>query len=544
MRRLHVPALFGLLAVGFFVSNASALSLASKNKKGAECSARWEVTGSSLVQVKAAPGNYKLDCADGSDCDADGTVNNSCTVTLQACAAVAVSGCTPQAVTEFKFAPPKKISLLSGFAPPATGLTEPTCGTPGSVALPLKVKKSGAIKPSKPFPAVMKFKDAGKGVSKVKIRCIEGTSVGTTTTTTPGGTTTTTLPLGPTCPDTTPGSPKQASYTVPVAAPGESNGSDLDNGWTGQSHNFPTVSGSTLSYCLSNCDGSTDALCEGSVGPTGVGSINGRTFGAPLPLLAANVPVCVVNVFQENITADINLQTGEATGLVKLFAETYTPTPFTEICPRCNASGGIGSTGTCSSSAKNPGGACTVEGLVRVADSGGNKDYKLSGDCLPSAAKAGTLDIQLPLTTGESKIEGKVPCTGSGGITPRDDSCSGAGTCTAVCSGPHTCATKDSQGRCIDSKGGISQVCCTNNGDTSCFPSADDSGNVISRTGEAVVAQPAWPDPTYPKTADGNVFAAVFCEGATGSNQVNSVTGLPGPAALLLPGRVQILATE
>jgi len=539
MRRPSAIAFVALLSVALAASAASALSLPSKNKKGSVCSAGWEVTGDSLVQLKNAPGNHKLDCADGSDCDADGEVNGSCTVTLTACAAPAVDGCTPQAVTEFKFAPKKKVDLLrsAGFGDPPTGVTEQACGTPGTVVLATRPKKNGTVKPSKPFKAVMKFKDAGKGISKVLVRCIEGSG---------GGTTTTTIPVvGNTCPDRGPGLPKQASYTVPIAPSGESNGSDLDNGWTGQSHNFPTVSGSTLTYCLNNCDATTDSLCEGSVGPVGEDSINGRTFGAPLPLLAANVPVCVVNVFQESITADIDLATGEAgNGLVKLFAETYTPTPFTEICPRCNSNGGIGSTGTCSSSAKRSGQSCVVEGVVRVAESGGNKDYKLSGDCLPSATLAGTLDIQLPLTTGTSSIEGSRPCRGAGGLSPQNDACTGGGSCTAPCTGPATCPTKDAQGNCIDAKGGISQTCCSNDGNKSCLPSDPDSGGLISRTGIAVVAQPAWPDPTYPKTATGNLFAAVFCEGATGSSQVNLVTGLPGPGALLLPGDVTITASE
>jgi hypothetical protein len=59
-----------------------------------------------------------------------------------------------------------------------------------------------------------------------------------------------------------------------------------------------------------------------------------------------------------------------------------------------------------------------------------------------------------------------------------------------------------------------------------------------------VAPAPAWPDPTYPKTSEGTVFAAVFCEGATDSSQVNLVTGLPGPGALLLPGTAELIATE
>jgi len=540
MRRHHATAFAVIpLAIGLLVSTASALSLESKNKKGSVCSARWELTGDTgLVATKQIPGSSKFDCTDGSDCDADGAVNDSCTITLTACAAPVVDGCTPQPVTEFKFAPAKKIALLSGFGAPPTGVTEETCGTPGTVVLPLKVKANGTKKPSKFFTAKMTFKDEGKGKSKVKVRCVpcEGGDCGG------GGTTTTTIDGGG-CPEReASGLPKQIAYNVPGT------GSDLDNGWSGSSHNFPVVNGSTLTYCLSDCDATTDPECVGH-GPTGEGSINGRTFGPPLPLLASNVPVCVINVFQSDFEGNINLQTGEASSDVLLFAETHTPTPSDEICPRCLASGGIGSTGTCSNGARRAGQSCTVEGLVTVPLSGGSPEYKLSGDCLPPASVlAGTLDIRLPLTTGESRLEGRVdgerPCDGPNGVPEQDDSC-GGGTCTGGCAGPSSCATTDDMGRCIDAKGGISQVCCSNNTGKPCFPTAPDSApNAIIRTGTPMIPQPAWPDPTYPKTVEGNVFAATFCEAATDSNQVNLVTGLPGPAALLLPGDAVVTVTE
>jgi hypothetical protein len=530
MRRHLATAFAALLAVGLCVSTASALSLESKNKKGSECSARWEVTGDTgLTVTKSKPGSHQVDCADGSDCDTDGAANGSCTVELAACAAVAVDGCTPAPLTEVAFK--GKTTQLSGLTAPPTGVTEETCGTPGSTTLTLK--KNGE-KPSKKFPAKMKFDDGGKGKSTVKIRCIPGSGGGTTTTTIPGG--------GATCPDTQSGQPKQINYTVPVE------GSDLDNGWTGSSHNFPVVNGSTLKMCLSECDATTDSECTGS-GSTGEGSLNGPTFGAPLPLLASNVPVCVINRFQpEPILGSVNLQTGDATATVKLFADTYVTGNAEEICPTCRSQGGIGSQGTCSSTARNAGAACTVEGLVTVGAFGGNpSDYKLSGSCIPpNSLLSGTLNIVLPLTTGESRKDGSKPCVRQPGeppgLTPQDDSC-GGGSCTGTCGGD-ACAATDDMGRCLDVKGGISDLCCSNDSSKPCFPTAADSGGSIIRNGMPVAPAPAWPDPTYPKTSEGTVFAAVFCEGATDSSQVNLVTGLPGPGALLLPGTAELIATE
>jgi hypothetical protein len=179
------------------------------------------------------------------------------------------------------------------------------------------------------------------------------------------------------------------------------NGSDLDNGWTGTSHNFPVIDGSSLKYCLTGCDSVSTFDCELS-GTTAVSGdsnpLNGATFGAPLPLLAANVPVCVVNRFQDPVlTGHYNLQTGEAgtpdnPNTVNLFSDVYLRTSFTgEVCPRCNVPGGggkLGDKGTCSSSAKNAGAACVVDGEVTVAGKG---LYLLSSACTPLGGLAADL---------------------------------------------------------------------------------------------------------------------------------------------------------
>ena len=60
------------------------------------------------------------------------------------------------------------------------------------------------------------------------------------------------------------------------------------------------------------------------------------------------------------------------------------------------------------------------------------------------------------------------------------------------------------------------------------------------RSGQREVAEPAWPDPGYPKvgvgSADGAHLAGTFCWRRTNSN-VDVVTGLPGPGAVVLPVR-------
>ena len=93
--------------------------------------------------------------------------------------------------------------------------------------------------------------------------------------------------------------------------------------------------------------------------------------------------------------------------------------------------------------------------------------------------------------------------------------------------------TNPSQMVCVDNKGGISQLCCNGNTTTPCFPL--ENGGTLTRNGRAEAPAPAFPDTTFPKSGTG-VLAATFCEAATGTNTIDTTTGLPGPAALLLSG--------
>jgi hypothetical protein len=79
-------------------------------------------------------------------------------------------------------------------------------------------------------------------------------------------------------------------------------GTDLDNGWTGSSHNFILVPNGKIDGCLSNCNSGSDTLCDFNARPARARR-TGATFGAPLPLLASNVPVCVVSKWADDITA-------------------------------------------------------------------------------------------------------------------------------------------------------------------------------------------------------------------------------------------------
>jgi hypothetical protein len=472
------------------------------------CDAFWD-TGTATV---VAP---HLDCTDGDPtCDTDGVADHVCTVAVNACVDTPAGSCTPQPLTKLKFTP-GTLSKLKGFSPPTVG--SPNCGTPGTVTIQVGSKKHGKVfKPSRPVRLLMRgkhFKDT------LLVRCIPN----------PNPNTTTTLP-GPCATGE-----KELTLTVPLedrAHPEQGNGSDLDNGWTGTSHNFPVIGGSSLVYCLSGCDGVSTFACQAS-GATGAGTPNGPTFGAPLPLLAANVPVCVVNQFVDaTLTGTYDLQTGEAgsaanPNLVHLTSQVYLRSTFPEVCPKCQGPNvqGIGGVGTCSNTASNAGAKCTVNGEVTVAGKG---LYELSSDCVPinDSGPPTPLDIKLPFTTGEAPpLVGPTPCPDPAGPQTQDDSCSG-GQCNAGCTGA-ACNGTDAAGNCIDAKGGISQLCCSNNTATPCFPTR--GGGSVTRTG-------------HPGTNGATLLnAATFCIARTNSTLINITTGLPGPGALLLPSKVSVL---
>ena len=296
-------------------------------------------------------------------------------------------------------------------------------------------------------------------------------------------------------------------------------GTDLDNGWTGTSQNFPVVSNSELRVCLTGCGATSNPQCTEDEAQTAV--VNGATFGAPLPLLAANIPVCVVNNFGNpkitGFSADIS--TGVGTGTVNLQSRIFL-TSSTQVCPRCTGAN-VGDAGTCDSGAQQ-GRACTTSGIVTVANAAGNKLYTLSPDCAPAGTPAGTIPISLPVTTGTSTLAGSPPCPGQTSISKP-----GCGVCGTLCTGA-ACVSTNAAGQCVDIKGGISQNCCANDTTTPCFP------DPIVRTGSTAPPTPPFPDPTYPKTGNMTV-AATYCEATSGSATVDIVTGLPGPGALLLP---------
>ena len=447
-----------------------------------------------------------LDCQDGDpSCDVDQTQNGVCVLGVGVCAAQTnVPECVPQTIEKLTVkAKPKTIKVgslrfpVTPPVPPLTPITGATCSAESILRLPLKVNKKGKVRPSPTVTltavAVASAKPK-KDRDVIKVRCVPNTGGGE-------------------CSANPAGGPRELRL---VAA---ASGTDLDNGWTGASHNFPVVSNSELRVCLTGCGATSNPQCTEDQAQTNV--VNGATFGAPLPLLAAGIPVCVVNGFSTTkiagFTADMS--TGVAGGSVSLQSRIFL-TGATQVCPRCSGAN-VGDVGTCDSGSRQ-GRACTTSGIVTVANAAGNRLYPLSPDCPPLGTPAGTIPITLPLTTGTSTLAGAPPCPGQTGLAA-----AGCGVCGTTCTGG-ACVGTTPTGQCVDVKGGVSQSCCANDTSTPCFP------NPIVRDGATAAPTPPFPDPTFPKTGDATLVAT-FCEATSGSATVDVVTGLPGPGALVLP---------
>ena len=515
-----------LLVLGATASRADLISGGGNTKSA--CYAELNVLGAQNPGSAAAgnqvTNNKTLLCTDGAACDQGPAGDNQCKFSVALCVNQKdpTGACTaPPSLDSVKVKSKGDVKL--NVAVPQL-LTGSGCGAFVDGTLTIQLKKNG--KPKKiPAAKISIVAKAPKGTkprtrkSHIVLKCQPGSGTPITMCKNPNG------------------GPDQLNLVV------ADSGTDLDNGWTGVAHNFPVDANSFVKVCLSGCDGTAaNPMCT-MKGATGTGSLNGATFGAPLPLLASGVPVCVVNRYQPvDITGQVNFFTGDVPSSspleVKLFADTHF-TSTTNVCPRCSVSGTptVGAQGTCDSFASNPGATCTVESILTVANGAGNKVYPLSTACPPTAGTAsGTLNIDLRLTTETSTLTGPKPCTQQpgepAGVPVQDDNCHGTG-CATTCSGPLSCPSKNAQGQCLDIKGGISQLCCNDNPGNPCFPTAN--GGQISRSGMPAVPQPAPPDPTFPKTANG-VLVTTFCEGATATNTINQTTGLPGPGALILPG--------
>jgi hypothetical protein len=488
-----------------------------------DCYAEWQVTSMGVT------GKTTIDCQDGDTaCDADGVADGQCTFNVSIClfqTDAALSKCTPQTVTGLSASSkvkPKGTPAVSPPAPPALPASAAVCGNATTY-----VVRAGKGRKRQKITLKLKATASGQPKSdadKLNLLCTAAATV-------------VRCPANPSGAD----QPNEIQLTV------ANGGTDLDNGRSGPSQNFPTQANSKLQLCLQGCNATDNPNCTTTL-PVGAGTFNKGTFGPPLPLFTAGIPVCVQNRYVPTQPAGTaNLQTGEINGTIMLNSDVFL-TDETNVCPRCE-------TGSCNSG-PNIGKPCSVDGFVTVVEAATtNKLFQLSKDCPPPTdLKAGTLIINLPLTSGTSTLtplpggSAATPCVKQPGeptgLPPLPDICPAGGTCTATCTG-NACATQGVDyvtglPACIDAKGGISQFCCSNKTDNPCFPTGPGSIGVLSRTGRALPPQPPWPDPTYPKTTDCSpgsctVQVGAYCEAATGTGSVDGLAGLPGPGAITLP---------
>jgi hypothetical protein len=498
MRTISTAIVAVALAALLGASTASAVDVLGGGSKKSDCYNGLTVTANGPILKQSA----KVVQA--------GACGGSCTFTVNACVGMAdTSGkCTAAALSSLAITP-------ASIPAPATLGPENACGASTDIVVPLngkkqaksKIKLVGAAASAKPK----------KDPDKITLKCKENADANCDGNT--GGC--------PTTCDNTAGGPDRLVMTI------VDNGTDLDNGWSGNSHNFPLVPNGKIDVCLSECDSAGDTECT-VCGAVGAGTGSGVQFGAPLPLFASNVPVCVVSRWREPIRGTVDEATGATSIDIKLFSDVYL-TDQNSVCPQCK-------NGQCNSGVR-AGQSCTVEATIPVFVSQQRTDnYELSSQCVPSSPTA-TLNIDfLPLTSGAADpLVGPTPCTRLPGdpigVPVKPDDCGAAG-CGSQCTGL-ACVeqvpdpTNPGSMICRDSKGGLSQLCCNNNTNRPCHTLAN--GGTLTRTGNITAPAPALPDATYPKTNAG-VLAATFCIPATGTNTIDSVTGLPGPGAILLNG--------
>jgi hypothetical protein len=483
--------------------------------------------------IDATKGKTTVECEDGATCDGDNAADQACVFPTQVCLNVSgLSPCVPSDVATVEYSLESNSGASGDLPfPPLPSAVQDDCGEPSFVVVPIGFKNNGKLKPGKVTLKLTAKPSSGKpDKNKIKLVCKPGPNTPSTTSTT--------IPPPPNCPnngDPAAGNPNTVITTMLPT------GSDLDSGWTGTSFNFPVIQDVQIAACLQNCNKTTDSLCDLN-GPSGANTFNSATLGPPLPLVAGGVGVCVVNEFQNQgangFTGTVDLATGATNVNINLFSDVYL-TDRTNVCPRCE-------TGRCDGG-PNKGRPCTVHGTTRVEETlAPNKVFKLSRDCPPASNLfLARLNIPLATTTGTVNTPapgGSKPCTEnqSKGVTTQDDNCGGSG-CSAApnCSGKSCVTTTsnpvDGSTICVDSKGGLSQLCCNgSNSQVPCHPTAPGGAGIV-RTGRPVPnASPApWPDPQYPKTASGSVLVSTFCIPPTGTGTVDITTGLPGPGALI-----------
>ena len=355
-------------------------------------------------------------------------------------------------------------------------------------------------------------------------------------------------------------------------------GSDLDNGWTGQSHNGTVQAGATISGEIAACDGVSDFECTflSNVGsfcsgdPSRACTSNSQClsgqhcvisiYGAPQPLSSGGVPVCLVSRFAEDVTGTYNLMTGAASLRIPLNTLVHFSQNVSQPCPVCNCGKAnlqdcqIGESGMCEGFGATPG-ECVIEATGPFGPT--------TNDCPPLPAAnvsgGGVRAFYDPATTGMVSFAATLPCTAQGHENEKcwcpgelrpsacQNACDGgdrdaqacvsdvecpnapAGACQPLCR--QILNAPVGEGRCV---AGPADRRCANAEEIGCVTNANCPGT----TGPCTVGlRRCFLDPIERQGTAGtatDVLASAICVAATGAPAIDTNTGLPGPSALRL----------
>ncbi len=294
-----------------------------------------------------------------------------------------------------------------------------------------------------------------------------------------------------------------------------------DLGWTGISHGQPWPAEQRLKFAL-------DCSAGGARCPA-LGGARGDFFGAPIPLSSGGVPACIVNRLRTGVGGSVDPKTGCGELSLHLSSTIFLGDEVARPCPVCrgDATANDGARGGTCVGGATPGQACDAESAGTFGAT--------SNDCEPAPGKnAGDLTIDVaPLTTGSVELTPNLTCKAVVGKQAPRCYC-------AAQAQPNACigAPCDAAGRCPD---GPIDGFCGGAPHRGCLPGSGraECENVEKGSGECQVGlRPCFGERI---TASGTchperpTYVAVFCTPQTRAAALNSASGLPGPARLVLP---------
>jgi hypothetical protein len=364
----------------------------------------------------------------------------------------------------------------------------------------------------------------------------------------------------------------------------------VDAGWTGNAHDLQVFEGAGFTAELSECNGVTDTACDLH------GATAGIPFGAPSPITAGGVAVCVPIVFDSDLTGAVDLATGELTESARVRVGVFSSPMIDEPCPACLPADGdpqLGEAGTCNGG-PNAGLPCTVGGLAgpeygsmrgtsndcppepraRLAEfvvdatattngvtfgtSAESPDCRAAGftglkcqcdTCNDAAGTPCRSNADCPVSGGNPGVCGGKRCSGG---TNHGAPCSALSECPAgycIVPGAATAPNACDDGLCTPT--GDGGACLAGPNEARCRIRAyrwciiDDNCGADDTCGDPEprsclpdpIALTGTPDPPQNNVAHPTLVGG-FCMGPASSGAVNSAAGFPGPTSFVWPAEL------